>query len=360
MLTVLLPTKDRPTHCASQLRFLRDIGLPYPILVTDSSAPDAALQVRTAAEGIAKYSHFPASLRMADKLLRAISEVRTPFTVICPDDDIMLPTSIEQALAFLSANKDYVAAHGYILDLALHDAHVDIHGVCGFTPSIEEDDPLRRHYHLMQRYQPFYWGVFRTDALRMALSWAVRLDTIMFRELTVMNAAILQGKVARLPMIYQFRSSSTSLTPLRQSHPLYWFLSSPQSLLTAYKAYRDNLTGFIKDAAIRTGHIESIDHVIDLIHGLFLQQQIDPGVLNYAIQRSLGDPLPPIPEPVAWAGWKSLGLGDRLRPSKQNRRLYVWRANVLHAEPRDEIAIDDAQIETAERQLDCFFCDPLV
>jgi hypothetical protein len=35
--------------------------------------------------------------------------------------------------------------------------------------------------------------------------------------------------------------------------------------------------------------------LIDLIHGLFLQQQINPGVLNYAIQRILGDPLPPSP-----------------------------------------------------------------
>jgi glycosyltransferase domain-containing protein len=360
MLTVLLPTKDRPADCASQLRFLRDIRLPYPILVTDSSAPDAALQVRTAAEGIAKYSHFPASLRMADKLLRAISEVSTPFTVICPDDDIMLATSIDRALAFLSANKDYVAAHGYILDLALHGTYVDIHGVSGFTPSIDENTPLRRHYHLMRRYQPFYWGVFRTDVLRTSLSWAVRLDTIMFRELTVMNTAILQGKVARLPVIYQFRSASTSLTPLRESHPLYWFLSSPQSLLTAYRAYRDNLASFIKGASIRTDHIKSIDDLIDVIHGLFLQKEINPGVLNYAIQRTLGDPLPPVPEPVAWTGWKDPGRGDQLRPSKQNRRQYVWRANVLCAEPRDEISIDNAEIETAERQLDCFFAIPLI
>jgi glycosyltransferase domain-containing protein len=380
MLTVLLPTKDRPKQCASQLRFLRDIGLPYPIVVADSSEPDVARQVRIAAEGAANYSHFPASLRMADKLLHAISEVSTPFTVICPDDDITLATSIDRALAFLNANKDYVAAHGYALDLALlDDTHVDIHSVCGFTPSIEEDDPLRRHYHLMRRYQPFYWAVFRTDALRMSISWAVRLNTIMFRELTVMNTAILQGKVARLPMIYQFKSASTSLTPVRESHPLYGFLSSPQSLLTAYKAYRDNLTGFIKEASIPTGHIESIDDLIDLTHGLFLQEQIDRGVLNYAIQRMLGDPLPPIPEPVAWTGWKTPGRGDRLhppsqsrwtrrwiplknlargrrwRPSKQNGRQYVWRANVLNAEPRDEITIDIAQIEIAERQLDCFF-----
>jgi hypothetical protein len=83
-------------------------------------------------------------------------------------------------------------------------------------------------------------------------------------------------------------------------------------------------------------------------------------VLNYAIQRTLGDPLPPVPEPVAWTGWKDPGRGDQLRPSKQNRRQYVWRANVLCAEPRDEISIDNAEIETAERQLDCFFAIPLI
>jgi hypothetical protein len=29
MLTALMPTRNRPLHCARQLRFLRDIGFPY-------------------------------------------------------------------------------------------------------------------------------------------------------------------------------------------------------------------------------------------------------------------------------------------------------------------------------------------
>ena len=278
MLTVVVPTRNRWMSCAAQLRLYRDSGLCHRILVADSSADGGAEQVRIAAAGLADYRHFSPTLRLVDKLLQAVPEIRTPFTVITPDDDVTMPDAIDLALTFLQANADFVAAHGYILDFASFGADVDIYGVSGFTPTIDEADPLRRHYHLMRRYQPFYWGVFRTEMLVTALTAARPMQGIMFRELTVMNVAILQGKVARLPVIYQLRSDSQSLTSIQEKNPLHWFLHDASSMLDAYRDYRENLNRHVLDISTRPLEPAAVMQFLDLVHAIFLQQQLDAGV----------------------------------------------------------------------------------
>src|SRR5215510_14964570 len=118
MLTVVMPTRNRPRHCAGQLRFLRDNRLAHPILVLDSSDPGSAEIVRAACVGVAEYRHFRPDLRLVDKLVGVIETIRTPFVILTPDDDIAFPHAIEAALAHLDRNEDYVAAQGYTLDLA--------------------------------------------------------------------------------------------------------------------------------------------------------------------------------------------------------------------------------------------------
>jgi hypothetical protein len=42
VLTAVLPTRNRADYCACQLRFLRDSGFDYPIIVLDASDDDQA------------------------------------------------------------------------------------------------------------------------------------------------------------------------------------------------------------------------------------------------------------------------------------------------------------------------------
>jgi glycosyltransferase domain-containing protein len=354
VLTILVPTRNRPVHCAALLRFYRDNGLVHPIMVADSSDTDNGKKVRLAAGGIAEYRYFSPTLRLVDKLIQAIPEVRTPFIAVTPDDDVTLPHAIEVALSLLKDNKDFVAAHGYLLNFAIYKNNFDVYGVTGFTPTIGENDPLRRHYHLMRRYQPFYWGVFRTEILASALAAAQAMHGIMFRELTVMNVAILHGKVARLPVIYEMRGTSQSHTPISESHPLYWFLRNAQSFVESYQIYRDNLVRNIRDMSIAVPEAASIEQLLDVVHGIFLRQNLDHGMMNYEARRLLGDPLPPVPTPTPWSDWREPGSRDLTRRSKIHDRRYVWRRRVLEAEPRDEIVITPKEIAKVEQQLDYY------
>src|SRR5205085_242024 len=160
MLTALLPTRNRHAQCGQQLRFLSANKFPYRIVVLDASNDQWAADVRAACTDIAEYRHFDPQFRMADKLAAAAVDVDTPFVILIPDDDIILPHAIEAEIAFLKDNPDFVAAHGYFLAFRMHDDDIDIYDVLGFTPSIVDDSPLVRHYNLFRRYQSFYWGVF--------------------------------------------------------------------------------------------------------------------------------------------------------------------------------------------------------
>jgi glycosyltransferase domain-containing protein len=354
VLTVLVPTRNRPVQCAALLRFYSDNGLIHPILVADSSDSESAEKVCLAASGVAEYRHFSQTLRLVDKLLKIIPEIGTPFIAVTPDDDITLPHAIEASLSHLKDNRDFIAAHGYLLNFAIYKNNFDVHGVSGFTPTIGEADPLRRHYHLMRRYQPFYWGVFRTEILAAALAAAQAMQGIMFRELTVMNIAILHGKVARLPVIYGMRGTSQSHTSISESHPLHWFLRDAQSFVEGYRTYRDNLARKIRDMSVGEPREASIEQLLDIVHGIFLQQNLAHGIMNHEVRRLLGDPLPAVPTPAVWSGWHEPEWRDLTHRSKISDRRYVWRSRVLKAEPRDEIVIHQKEISKVEQQLDFY------
>jgi glycosyltransferase domain-containing protein len=354
VLTVLVPTRNRPVQCAALLRFYSDNGLIHPVLVADSSDSESAQKVCLAANGVAEYRHFSQTLRLVDKLLKIIPEIGTPFVAVTPDDDITFPLAIEASLSHLKDNRDFIAAHGYLLNFAIYKNNFDVHGISGFTPTIGENDPLRRLYHLMRRYQPFYWGVFRTEVLASALAEAQAMQGVMFRELTVMNNAILHGKVARLPVIYGMRGTSQSHTSISESHPLHWFLRDAHSLVDGYQKYRDNLARNIRDMCIAEPKEASLEQLLDIVHGIFLQQNLAHGTMNHEVRRLLGDPLTAVPTTAIRPSWHEPKWRDLTHRSRIRDRRYIWRRSVLKAEPRDEIVIHQKEIAKVEQQLDFY------
>jgi glycosyltransferase domain-containing protein len=354
VLTVVIPTRNRVKSCAALLCLFRDLALAHPIVVADSSDHDLADEVRAKCIGIADYRHFDPKLRLVDKLVEVVGAIETPFIVLAPDDDVTFPHAIDAALEHLKCNDGHIAAHGYVLRFAVHGDDVDIHAVAGYAPSIDEGHPLERHYHLMRRYQPFYWAVFRTQVLATAIKAAQAMNGIVFRELTVMSTAILQGKVARLPLVYGMLGMEESLTPIDQSHPFFWFLRDAQSFFENYSTYRNALAQFVHARGINVPEGSDINQLLDFSHTTLLGRELDLGVVNYATQRLLGKPLPPVPTPSQWAGWREPAAGDLVRSSQLRNRRYIWREGVLNAEPREEISISLQEIARVERQFDAY------
>jgi glycosyltransferase domain-containing protein len=365
-LTVLLPTHNRPRHCAALLDFYKSCSMHHDIVVADSSNSIESEAVRAACNGIAR--HCRLEMDVVDKLVTVIQCIETPYVVMTPDDDITFPHAINLALEYLEQNQDYAAAHGYTLRFGQQLENFDIYGIYTFAPSIDRDDPLERHYDLMRRYQPFFWAVFRRDVLLSALEACRTVRSkILFQELTAMNFAVLQGKIAMLPIVYAMRGMERSNAALSSTHPLFACIDDAESFFVNYLAYRNALAQAIRERNIipnTRSYINPVsgspdarlEQLIDIVHATWLAREADSGVFNHAAEILLGKSKPLIVGDPVWPGWRPLGEGDLVHGGPTNRR-YIWRRALLEAEPRSEIVISYLEMARVERQLDSYRLD---
>jgi glycosyltransferase domain-containing protein len=334
------------------LHFLQGNKFAHRIIVLDASEPKNSAAVRSACSGIAEFRHFSPEYRMADKLAAAVADVATPYVALIPDDDIVLPQAIAAAIAFLDSHPDFVVAHGYFVAFRAHDDDIDMHQVIGFTPSIVDEQPLKRLYNLFRRYQSFYWGVFRTGIFRSAVTAACAMQVVAFRELTAMSTAILQGKVARLRFVYALRGQVKSLAAVHQSHPFFYFLRDAREFFGNYVLFRDGIAEFTRRNGIATPPGVPLEQLLDLVYAAYLGREVDTGVINHAVELLLGEPLPPIQFDPPAPNWQGPMDGDVVHGSPAGNRRYIWRRQILDAEPRDEIAISGEDMVGIERQLE--------
>ena len=340
-LTIVIATRNRPCLCAALVRFLRGQGVEHRIIVADSSDAAERAVLQSACGAAAEILSFAPDIYLMDKLAAAIEATQTPFVALLPDDDIPLPHAMERCLAHLVAHPEATAAQGYVLDLGLHPGVLDLLSVRWFVPSIDHPDPLQRLYHLVRRYQPFFWSVFRRDALIAALRRARMPQLICFQEMTFMAVLVLLGTFARLPCVFMLRGVEETLTSIVQIHPFHALLADSEGFFTHYGVYRDGLDAFI-DASVPHPSLASAErrHMLNLIHAIFFRPELDGGPMEYAVQR-LFDPTMRAPTvPPIKAELSELGRHDLMLQSSRKTRRYIWRHQLLHAEPRDEITID--------------------
>jgi len=350
LLTVLVPTRNRSDNLPGQMRLLR--RTPHPVVVADSSDPEDAARIRAAVADAAQYRAFAPESTLYDKLELALRAVETPFVLLLADRKITFPHAIDPLLTHLETHDDHIGAEGYVVGFAIHEDTVDINRVIWFTPTVGDDDPLQRHYHLMQRYQSWAFGLFRTAPLLRSVAQARRVDGSLFQELLMMNALALQGKMGRLPVILTLQSEVQSFHPPKRNNPFAWFLDDIGSFFRHYVKYRQELTRFIRELGISPPAGADLDQLVDMIHAVWLRRNSDDGILNHATRLLLGDAIPPLDAPGAPPPRRGPEEGDMV---KQGALRYIWRDAVLRAEPKDEIQISREEMERVMKQLDVYF-----
>lgn len=230
MITLCIPTKDRPELLALVLRYYRGQGARFQIVIADSSRAPVAEANQRLVESLRssldlRHLRYEPEIHVAQKIAHALEQVETPYAVLGADDDFSVPAALDRAAGFLATHPEYALAHGDAILFHAPAAAADHGGgplVVRYPQrSVEQPTGALRLLDHLSHYALTFYSLHRTALLRD--TWkvvsSVELDYA-FVELLPSCLTIIQGKSKQLGGLYlarQGHAAQTSVTYLRDT-----------------------------------------------------------------------------------------------------------------------------------------------
>ena len=215
-ITLVIPTYNRYPFLLRLLRFYETYGFPVKILILDSSSDsleDAEL-LKFLEHPQIVHQKFPADIFFARKLSEGLKKVFTYFSVLCADDDYIIPTGLEPCMNFLQEHPDYAMSQGFYVN---HFLRKDLHGrpVFFWSPlyiahrTIDNSCPIERFRFSLENFAgSIFYAVYRTEDLQ--LIWEQTATHVWdwgLSETLPMALGFLLGKLKILPVFYSSREA---------------------------------------------------------------------------------------------------------------------------------------------------------
>jgi glycosyltransferase domain-containing protein len=244
MITLLIPTYNRPSHLQRLLNYLETSGQSLSVLIADSSLQDqknANMQViqKSNYPGI-EYVPYASEIRIETKICNALHRVKTPYVVMCADDDFIIPSAALLCADFLEKNADYTVAQGYYYSFSMKRLNNEpcfnwVPMYSSGTISLTADDPKERLAYVSSTYVHTFYAVHRTATLRTIFNLFEKGCTsdYSFSEIWLTFISMLYGKMQILPIPIGFREITC--------HNTGWLLESD---------YNEHLTLFVRHSAL--------------------------------------------------------------------------------------------------------------
>ncbi len=204
--TILIPVYHQYEKLYRLLSFLKGFKESFEVIILDSSVRKAEVSF----DIDFKYLSFDSDTPLIEKIYQGLDFVKTEYSVLCADDDFIMPSAVMECVDFLSLNKDYVVAHGqYIsfLTTTINEKEKFFWGKRYDTPSNEENNPILRiekYYSIPM--SPNFYGVYRTVDHKTIMKITRKSGyDIRFEERLQASVALLIGKEKRLDSFYYSR-----------------------------------------------------------------------------------------------------------------------------------------------------------
>jgi glycosyltransferase domain-containing protein len=243
--TIVVPTFERPADLGRLLAFLRG-RTEAAIVVLDSSGPDARVANGTTIARHAGVRHetYPPEIRFYDKLFDGVSRAaRTPVTVLCADDDLVLPDAVQPAADLLAADPSSAVVHGYYAHFSV-TSRLRVTALGYHGGEIVAADPLERVARGLLDYEATLYGAHRTDALVSVLDEARRAPSLFAAEITTAAVALAFGGMRRLPLFSHLRNDAPSKSA-RHWHPAELLAVDPAALVAGLAYVRDRVAALL-------------------------------------------------------------------------------------------------------------------
>jgi glycosyltransferase domain-containing protein len=213
MITLLVPTLNRSQFVIRLLGFYRDVGFKGTILIGDSSGEEHLARTKAALKAVGssvdwRLMECP-GMNNALTTQRLLRSTTTPYAVLLPDDDFIMPGALEDCVQFLDHHPEYVAAHGVgvVIRLSVDGPYGDI--LCSSyypQPEVEERTAAERLTAHMKDYTVGLFSVHRTATWSRIYRYAGDVDDAAIGlELLPCCLSVTEGKIKQLDRLYLVR-----------------------------------------------------------------------------------------------------------------------------------------------------------
>ncbi len=298
-LTLIVLTYNRPEMVQRLLGYLRRHAPEVTLILVDHS--DDASQQSNAAAIASQFNEIthlrlPLETSWADVLVQGVSDIKTRYSAFCPDDDIPVIDGIVDAVSMLIVNQQMACAQGYVLSLTETESGTCFGPIEDYVPSYDDKAPLTRLFSMMRRYQPVFFGFYRTDALvwvtREFAAARISSLNLMFQELFHAALVCSRGAIGRSASISLWRRVAGSHTDRRTIHPYHQLIDNPGLLGSDYLEFREQLIRYYLDDAKPdlSAQQAGVRRVFDLVFLQFLVRHINYAELEEKICQLLENP----------------------------------------------------------------------
>jgi glycosyltransferase domain-containing protein len=214
MLTIVIPTFNRPRFICRLLKYYSDLKINFHIVVADSSPVEKQISsyaASLAASGLnIDYRIFPSETPYIEKLLSVFKGVDSKYITLGADDDFFVPRMFADAINFLDTHTDYSIFHGEAIVFSI-DGDDPVHGrsiQVGSYPQrgIERSTGAQRLLDGMSSYTTTWYSIHRTHLFLENFTRVSKLtDDYLFLELILSNLDAIQGKINKADRLYMAR-----------------------------------------------------------------------------------------------------------------------------------------------------------
>jgi len=96
------------------LEYFSNNDSEFRIIVLDSSNHDLNDKelIQLLNQANVQHKQYPSEIFIGEKICDGLNSVETPYSVLCADDDFLIPAALIKCCNYLDRNQDYVSAHG--------------------------------------------------------------------------------------------------------------------------------------------------------------------------------------------------------------------------------------------------------
>ncbi len=235
ILTIVIPTYNRPKELERLLDFLGDLNNQLDVIVLDGSdlnIEEINREICRKFERV-RYFKFSPTMHLGVRLTEGLRLVKTPYMVFCGDDDFVFPNAAIKCAKFLQENSEYAAAIGQVWSLRYFPKRRIIREGFALDRSLNFGDKFN-HELFIQRSLfyfaytavgsiPLFYAVRRTEETLQAFSFVTGNLKYSSMELLTNSFLLIDGKVAKLPISFGLRdyASVASRDPEREGEGAY-------------------------------------------------------------------------------------------------------------------------------------------